>query len=50
MDLALDIDALQMLAGEEAQLMNEKTINCTNSCGLTCGYSCQISCDFTATP
>jgi len=49
MDLDLDLDALQLLAGEQAQLIIELDKGCTNSCGLSCGYSCDITCDVTST-
>ncbi|GIE75539.1 hypothetical protein Aph02nite_14890 [Actinoplanes philippinensis] len=50
MDLDLDLDALQLLAGESAQLIIELDKGCTNSCLLTCGYSCDITCDITSNP
>jgi len=44
MDLDLDLDALQLLAGETAQLLIELdkgcTVTCTNSCESTCTASC----------
>ena len=51
MDLDLDIDALQLLTGGEAQLMTPTPgPHCTLSCLATCYYSCDISCDITLTP
>jgi len=50
MDLDLDLDALQLLAGEEAHLAINPDKDCGNSCGLSCGYSCDITCDITSNP
>ena len=44
MDLDLDLDALQLLAGEEAHLAispdKDCTVTCTDSCKSTCTVSC----------
>ena len=44
MDLELDLDALQLLAGEEVNLAinpdKDCTLTCTSSCKSTCIASC----------
>ncbi|MEU7826700.1 hypothetical protein [Catellatospora sp. NPDC049133] len=42
MDLDLDVDALQLLGGEEAHLIIQR---CTTSCLITCTNTCPGSCD-----
>jgi hypothetical protein len=42
-DLELDVDALQPLAGEEAGLEFESRGVCTASCDFTCFFTCFIT-------
>ena len=44
LDFELNLDALQLLDGDEAGLM---IVQCTTSCGLSCGLSCSVTCRVT---
>ncbi|SFE29826.1 hypothetical protein SAMN05421541_10147 [Actinoplanes philippinensis] len=44
MDLDLDLDALQLLAGESAQLIIEQDKGCTVTCMDSCRSTCAASC------
>jgi hypothetical protein len=44
LDFELNLDALQMLDGDEAGLMFVQcTVTCGQSCGLTCSVTCQVT-------
>ena len=47
LDFELDLDALQLLDGNEAHLM---IVRCTTSCLTTCEESCQTTCKVTDFP
>ena len=44
LDFELNLDALQLLDGDEAGLM---IVNCTVTCGSTCASTCTVTCTVT---
>lgn len=44
MEFELDLDALQLLRGDEARLARDISPNCTITCTNSCDSTCTVSC------